>query len=216
VRITAIEPQKTRKERFNLFVDGQFATGISLESLLVNSLKVDQQLTSQELEKIISKEELTKLFDKVLHFLSYRPRSEKEIKDYLTKKISQEQKISFSEAKESLLIKKISDKLKKYKYINDEEFSKWLISSIVLKKKGPRAARVEFIKKGLPKDIVDEALSKFPNQKEIAKKAIEKKLKLWQKLSNLDFKKKVYRYLASRGFDWEIIKEVFASISKKG
>ena len=48
-------------------------------------------------------------------------------------------------------------------------------------------------------------------QKSLAK--IEKKLKKWQGLSQIDLKKKIYAYLAGRGFDFQTIKEVLGPLA---
>ena len=215
-QISAIEPQKRNKDRFNVFLDGHFAFGISASLLFENQLKVGKVLEEEEIVKILQKEELSKLTDQVLHFLSYRPRSEKEITDYLIKKIAAKENIKYHQAKNSPLVAQIIEKLKRYKYINDLEFAKWFISSrIKSKPKGVRLLKLELFKKGIDKNIAEIVLPKNLNQKELAKKAIEKKIKKWQKLPPLELKKKVYSYLAGRGFNWEIIQEIVAILIKK-
>jgi len=215
-QISAIEPQKRKRDRFSVFLDGHFAFGISAPLLLENQLQVGKALKEEEIVKIIQKEELSKLMDRVLHFLSYRARSEKEVVDFLIKKIAVGENIKYHQAKDSPLIPQVVSKLKKYKYLNDFEFAKWFVSSrIKSKPRGIRLLKLELFKKGIDKDIVDKVLSKDINQKELAKKAIEKKIKKWQKLPSLQLKKKVYSYLASRGFDWEIISQIVAILIKK-
>ena len=91
-QITSIEPQKKRSGRFNIFLDGEFAFGIDENVLVKNAIKKGQELSNVQIAKIIKDNELAKLFDKSLRFLSYRPRSEKETVDYLAKK-SPEKKI---------------------------------------------------------------------------------------------------------------------------
>ena len=214
-RITAIEPQKKKEARFNLYVDYKFATGVRPETLAKNNLSVGQNLSGAELAKIILGEEQAKLMDKVLRFLSTRPKSEREVKDYLTRKISDSQKVKFSQAKESFLLKKIIAKLKDYKYINDREFTKWWLSARISAKKGPRLIKYELLRKGINRDIVESTLTGFKNQTLLARAAIEKKLNNWQKLPGAKMKQKVYQYLISRGFEYDTAKEVFAQIEKK-
>ena len=74
----------------------------------------------------------------------------------------------------------------------------------------------ELFQKGIDREIIDDLINNIKNQKPLALKAIGKKLPRWQKLSNLEFKKKVYSFLISRGFDFDTIKEVVAQIEKKG
>ena len=215
-QITSIEPQKRKTGRFNVFLDGNFAFGIDQFSLLESKLKVGKSLTDEEIKKIITKEEIAKLMDLATNFLSYRPRSEKETKDYLTKKISQKENITHIQAKDSPLISQIITKLKKYRYLNDFEFAKWWVDSRTRSRpKGPVLIKFELKRKGIEDNIVQKALSKVQDEGELAKHALQKKLKRWQKLSNFDFKKKVYQYLAARGFSFEAIKEAFAFYQKK-
>ena len=214
-RITSIKPQK-RKERFNIFLDGKFAFGVDENILVKNHLKVGQILTGDQIEKLIKETILGKLLDQALRFLSYRPRSQKEVTTYLTQKIAKRENIKFREAKESPLIDAVALKLKRYNYLDDHEFAKWLIDlRIKSASRGFSLIKWELIQKGVDRDIIESILSIHPNQTLIAKKAIEKKLKRWQGLSELDLKKKVYAYLASRGFDFETIKEVFAFLLKR-
>src|SRR3989338_4962085 len=85
MKITGIELQKKQKIRRNIFLDGKFAFSISLEILLKNKLEVGQNLTERKIQELIRADQIKKLTDNALKFLSYRPRSEKEVKDNLTK-----------------------------------------------------------------------------------------------------------------------------------
>lgn len=215
-KITAISPQKKKAGRFNIFLDDQFAFGIEAEILLSNSLKVGQVLQDEDIARIIKSEQGTKLLDLATNFLSFRPRSEKEIKEYLAKKISTKEGIKFQEARESEQIEKVIEKLRKYKYLDDLEFAKWFLASRTASRpKGSALIKLELKKKGIDRQIIDEIFTGSLKETDLAKKAVEKKIPRWQNLPDLDFKKKFYSYLASRGFDFETIKETFAFYSKK-
>lgn len=212
-RVTSIKPQK-RKDRLNVFLEEKFAFGVGLQVLLSENIKVGSTLGEEEIKKILKKENLSKLFDSSLKILSARPRSEKEIKDYLAQKIAKTSNVKFSQAKESVLITQIIAKLKNQKFVNDLEFAKWWATARTRQLKGPRLIRVELIKKGIDRQIIDNILLGFKNTKGQAIKALEKKLKIWRNLPKDKFREKVHRYLASRGFDWETIKETFAFFEK--
>ena len=215
-RITSIEPQKKRKNRFNIFLDEQFAFAADESILAKYRLRVGQELLPLQIEKLIKENELGKLMDQSLRFLSYRPRSEKEVVDYLIGKISQKENIKYSQAKESPLIKQVVLKLKKYKYLDDFEFANWLVRSRIRSKpQGLSLIKFDLKKKGIDNEIINSIIAKYPDQTTLAKRAIKKKLANWQKLPKGDFKKKIYQYLASRGFNFETIGEVFANLEKK-
>lgn len=214
-QITAIEPQKKIKDRLNLFINGQFAAGVNQLTALEHNLQVGKNLAQKDLANIILKEEITKLTDKVLRFLAIRPRSEKEVVDFLVGKIAKKQNVKFTEARNSLLIAPIIVKLKKYQYLSDRQFAKWWVSSRERSNpKGALVLKAELTKKGIAKDIIDSVLADLPNQVNTAKKLIQKKIKLWQKLSPFEYKRKIYQHLASRGFDYQTIRQTLAFLTK--
>ncbi|OGD93214.1 hypothetical protein A2697_00350 [Candidatus Curtissbacteria bacterium RIFCSPHIGHO2_01_FULL_41_44] len=214
-QITAIEPQK-KKDRFNVYIDGRFAFGIDENVLVKNRLKINQQLTGDQVQNLIKETILGKFTDQALRFLSYRPRSKKEVVDYLVKKISQNESVKYDRARESPLIAKIIAKLTRYGYLNDLEFALWWFSARTKSKpKGPALIKAELVKKGIDKDTIENILPGQVDQVGFAKKAVEKKLKKWHGLPGLEFKKKFYSYLAGRGFDFDTIKETFAFLTKR-
>lgn len=215
-QITSVEPQKKKKDRFNVFVDGKFLFGASAETILKYNLGLGKKLEQEIIDKVLKSEEISKLFDASLRFLSYRPRSQKEIEGYLVKKIAQRENLKYQEAKESSLPGQIISKLKKYDYINDLEFTKWWIESRNKSRpKGKIAIKAELFKKGIERSIIENALQNLMDQSSLAQKALEKKIRSWKNLDEIDFRKKAYSYLSFRGFDFDTIKEVVANFNKK-
>jgi len=215
-KISSIEPQKKKKDRFNVYIDGKFSFGANAETILKYQIISGRELSTTKIDQIRKEEDVTKHFDATLNYLSYRPRSQKEVEDYLIKRISKKENIKFSQAKDSDIISEIVGKLKKYKYLNDIEFSKWWISSRSNSRpRGIIVIKSELIQKGINREIIEELLPGMKSQKSIALKAIEKKLNRWEKLSEVEFKKRVYSFLSMRGFDYDTIKEIVAQIRKK-
>ena len=56
-KITAITLQEKNKKRCNLFVDGEFFAGISVETALKNRLKVDLEIDQKSLKEILDEDE---------------------------------------------------------------------------------------------------------------------------------------------------------------
>ncbi len=223
--ITAITEQKSNKRRassrkdrrYNIFLDEKYAFSISEENLLKYKFELGRALTEDEVEKTKKGEAQRRLTDQVMNFLSYRPRSEKEVRDYLIKAISKNEKVKWSEAKESPLTDLIIVKLKKYELINDKEFAKWWIDSRTRSKQKSRAViMMELVRKGISKEKVELLLPKNKTSDlNLAIKIIDKKRKTLDKLSTQDSKKKIYSLLGARGFDFEIASDVFAIYTKK-
>lgn len=214
-QVTKISPQKRKKGRLNIFIDSKFAFGLKEEIALEFGLKVGQNISDDEVNKILKKEEGAKLMDQTLHLLSFRQRSEKEVIDFLIKKIKVANDIDYKQAKESLLIDEILKKLKKYGYLNDLLFAKTFVESRARsRQKGKLALKMELSKKGISKEIVDSVLE-GQDEDDLAKKALAKKIERFRKLEPLEFKKKVFSFLLTRGFTYEVAKKVFAFYKNK-
>jgi len=150
-----------------------------------------------------------KFFNRALRFLSFRPRSEKEMLDYLKKK-----------QVDDLNSRKIIDKLKENKFLNDEEFARWWAEQRTLVK--PRAWRVikiELKQKGISKEIIEELAQdtefKLQNDLEMAIKLAQKRLPRYKNLPKQEIYQKLGRHLASKGFDWETVKKSIDEIFSK-
>lgn len=156
------------------------------------------------------------IYNRVLHFLSFRPRSEKEIKDYLSRKLVKK-KIT-----DEQLIQSIKEKviclLKDQKLINDSDFASWWVDQrVTFKPKGKKAIRFELLKKGIDKEIIEQVLLTISSQQLtiLAKKLVEKKIRLYQHLPVIKQKQKLFSFLFRRGFDFNLSKTVIDEMIKK-
>jgi regulatory protein len=144
--------------------------------------------------------EFEKFYNKALKFLSYRPRSEKEVVDRLKSKKAPEE-----------IIKKIVVKLKDYKFINDLEFANWWVEQRTKTK--PRALRViqfELKQKGISDEIIKSQFiidNSQATNKQMAQVLAQKKISKYKNLPKREIYEKLGRYLASKGFNWDTIKQ---------
>ncbi|MFC1711353.1 RecX family transcriptional regulator [Patescibacteria group bacterium] len=211
--ITKLSVQKN-KNRVNIFLDGKFSFGLSLNEVVKSGLAVGQSFSQKQLELFLFKSILEKFYHKTINFLSFRPRSKKEIVDYLKKNYYKLPAITPKLAEK--LNKNILEKLKKQNLIGDLEFAKWWVEQrLTFNPRGLNLLRAELYKKGVKREIVEEVLKSIDRDKQIvlAQKIINKKIKLYKNLKNIKLKQKMYSFLARRGFDYEVIKTV---IDEKG
>lgn len=214
-QITKISAQKKAK-RFNVFLNDDYAFSVSEFSLLEYGLKQGKTLSLDQIDKITSKEKSSIYLDFALRQLAIRPRSEKEMTDYLQKKIAARDGVKFQEAKNNPVIRKIIAKLKKYEYLDDKKFASWFLKSkLKTKQESLRLIKYQLKQKGIPQPILDKFESNKPRDLKNAIKAAEKKVERWKKLPTLEYKKKFYQFLAYRGFDFETISEAFAFYRNK-
>lgn len=165
-------------------------------------------------------EEFEKYLNKIFRYLSFRPRSEKEVRDFLKgKKVPED----------------ISDKVLTYlfdhHYINDEEFTKWWIEQRTkFRAKGQRLIIMELKQKGISQEIIDRVFDNqetllrqgfggqagIKSQAELAKTIVEKKLPKYKGLSKHEIYQKLGSALARRGFDWDTIKQSIDEVLRRG
>ena len=180
-----------------------------------------------------------KLYNLALRFLSYRPRSEKEVRDRLRIKNPH-----FAEASRgrhesgikdlNLLIDQVILKLKEYKFIDDTEFAKkWIESRLRFKPRSLRLIKLELKQKGIDAEIIEKLIadrtSQVEKDLESAKSLVERKISRSRNtrlqtprasaIGGQEFgmtPEKLGRYLASKGFDWDTIKKSIDEVLGKG
>ncbi len=110
--VTKVEVCKKNKNRVNIFVDGEFFMSSFLEVCYLNKIKAGLEINEANLKQIILAEEIAKAESYAIKLLSKFIKTEHEVKQKLTEK-------GYSSEASSEVI----SKLKKYGYINDEQFA---------------------------------------------------------------------------------------------
>ena len=196
--ITSIKPQRNNK-RVNIYLDNKFGFGLDLENFVKLGLKVEQELSEEEVEKIVKKAEFQKTLDKLLKFATFRPRSEKEIKDWLKRK-----KVYQS------LNRELFNRLNRLELVDDTKFARWWVGQRnEFRPRGKRALETELRIKGIKKEIIEGALSSIKiDEGKIAKGLLAKKAYKWKNLPKREARQKMGQFLSRKGFSWEIIEKV--------
>ena len=197
--ITAIEQQKKNSERYSVFIDGEFVFGLIKEDIMFFKLKEGEKIEEEKLDYIKNTVLYIKAQDRALNFLSYKKRTEKEIRKKLTEQEHEED-----------IIEKVIEFLKKYNYINDLDYAESFIRQCRnLKPKGKFEIYRKLRELGVEKDIIDEAFeTEEYDEIEGAIGLLEKKLKD-RRIVDFKEKKRLHDFLTRRGYSYDIIKEVF-------
>lgn len=148
-------------------------------------------------------------YNLILRFLSFRPRSEKEIKDKLKSKKA-----------DPSIIEKIILKLKEQKFLDDKEFVKWWIEQrTAFKPKGMILIKKELKQKGINEQLIEEAINsldfEIKSDKDKAKGLISKKILSLKGLPRQKIYQKLGAFLLRKGFDYETIKNAVDEIYKE-
>lgn len=203
--ITKITTQKKRTDRYNIFVDEKYAFSVDEEVLLKFQLKKGTVLDDLLLAEVQFHDEIQKAFTDALNYLSYRMRSESEVRQYLKKK-------DFEEP----IIKEAIHKLYSFQYLDDLEFAKAYVRTHVNGgNKGPITLNQELKEKGIQDKLIEQALMEYPHEIRVehARKLAGKSIKKEKNISERALRQKVEQTLARKGFPRDIITEALEDVT---
>ena len=199
--ITQIAIQKKRKNRCSIFLDDEFAFGLDQEIILQFGLKKGDQLTEQQIEEILLNEEKNKAKDRALKFLSYRDRSEKEIRTKL-KDVGYDDKI----------IEWVIGELKRLKFLDDARFAQsYAQTQMITRPMGEYYLRRELKQKGLGAELIEQTVEKIYEEKDqfsVAKELAQQRKKRYRNIDEMKARKRLSDFLMRRGFSWDVVSEV--------
>lgn len=146
-----------------------------------------------------------------LHFLSYRARSEKEVRENLLKKLRKVTLPELIQHEAELTIEKVISFLKEQKFLDDEAFTRgWIESRTRFKQRSKFLIVRELQEKGISKELIEKVLQQEDapqiNELEQAKELVQKRIKKYQGMEKQIIYQKLGGFLGRRGYSWEIIK----------
>lgn len=205
--ITKISLQQKLTDRYNVFVNEQYAFSVDESVLIQFGLKKGMELTDEQIAVITRQDAMRKGLNMAIHFLSMRMRSEKEVREFLAKK-----------EVESEAVEEIIHNLYRMSYLNNAEFAKaYTNTQINTSDKGPKVIERELKEKGIDDSLIEKALAKFETDLQLEKscKLAEKYRQKYRKESPVIQKQKIEQTLMRKGYDWGIIQEAIAGSEKE-
>ena len=191
-KITAIEAQKNNPKRVNLYLDGEFAFG--LDRFVAAWLTVGQLLEEEKIAKLQTEDCQEKAYQQAMLFLSYRARSENEVRKNLEK-----------HEIPSAVIDQTIERLREARLVNDGQFAQdWVANRSEFRPRSRRALTVELRQKGLTEADIKSA-TEAVNEESLAYEAAQKRVRRLDGLEWPEFRKKLSEFLARRGFGYDVI-----------
>lgn len=193
MKITAIKQQVKRADRYSIYLDGKYSFSLGEGELLKLGLHTGQELTEAELASYRNESAYGKWFDRTLNLLSFRLRSEWELRDYLKRKDCPPE-----------ITERILNKLSVNGYVNDEQFAKrWVENRRLLKATSKRRLNQELRQKRISSDIIDKVLAEDEtDERQVLRELVAKKRARYSDQT------KLMQYLARQGYNYEDIKSV--------
>ena len=164
---------------------------------------VGNSFNKKDYQKIKHSEKLATSYNKVLHYIDFKPRTTKEVKDYLAK-------TGLSEGEITKIIKKLID----IKYLDDERYLNGYLQEFIKKAKGRNYIIQTLLSKGIDKQDILVALNNYSLEEE-RQNAIRVATKLITTINHYPLKKQqlvIQNHLLQDGFSYDIISYVLGVI----
>jgi regulatory protein len=196
-KITAIQVQRNNPNRVNVYLDGEFAFGVA--RIVAAWLQVGQMLDEGKIAELQAEDSRERAMQQALLFLSYRARSENEIRKNLSK-----HEIPDAVIEETL------ERLRREGFADDKKFaSAWVENRSTFRPRGRRALALELRQKGIDDHTIESALEGIDDEALAYEAGQKKARKLALSLSKgqewTEFRKKMSEFLARRGFSYSVI-----------
>ncbi len=225
--IQKLEPSKHKEGRWLVWFEDGSLVRVGEGDVVSLSLYAGKELTDDEAAALTAAAERGKLMERAVSLLSLRPMSRKELLDKLTEPPRRRRKPNAKTVeppppdpetlrRQSEALREsaeaAADRLEELGLLNDGEYAKTVVRHYSGKGYGVRKLRDELYRRGVPRELWDEALTEAePGGDEVYDLARRKLRDGEPTRENL---KKVSDYLARRGFGWEEISEALERLRK--
>ena len=193
-KITALRIGKGRKKRVNVFLDGKFAFSLEAEVVAKEGLQVEQALSDEQIEALARSDHLQRCLNVAIHYLSYRPRSESELKERLRQR-------GFDNDIQEI----VRTRLKEQGLVDDMAFAQfWKDNRESFSPRSRWLTRLELRQKGVANDIIDQVVDAIDDDSSAYQAALSKVRSL-PRSDYQGFCQRLAGYLKRRGFSYGVI-----------
>jgi len=201
-KITAISVQKKNPNRVNIYLDGEFAFGLA--RIVAAWLKVNGELDDEKIKQLQAEDAGERALQQAVLFLSYRARSESEIRQNLRKHEIPEEVIDHT-----------LERLRRDGLANDNGFAAaWVENRSTFRPRSRRMLEMELRHKGVDQDAASAALEGIDDEA-LAYDAARKRAPRFKDLEWNEYRKKLSEFLARRGFSYPVIAPVVTRLWKE-
>lgn len=218
MRIEKLEPSKHKQGRWLVWLEDASIVRVGEGDVVSLGLYAGKELTGEEGEALCAAGERSKLMERAVGLLSQRPMSRKELLDklcapprqrrekYPYDKLDDGPDPALLEAQREAQRERaesVADRLTDLGLLNDGEYARTVVRHYAAKGYGPRKLRDELYRRGVPRELWEEAMEeREPDEGQLEQLARQKLRGAEPTRENL---KKVSDYLARRGYGWDEI-----------
>ena len=192
-KITTLRTGKGRN-KVKIFLDGKFAFNLEAEVAVKEGLQVGQELSTSEVEALAKRDNLQRCLNSAARYLSYRPRSELELRERLHRR-------GFADE----TVKAVLVRLREQGLLDDMAFAQfWADNRKAFRPRSQWLIKSELRQKGVAREIIDEIGGAVDDEDSAYQAALSKARSLSR--SDMEsFRRRLSSYLRYRGFGYEVI-----------
>ncbi len=191
--------QKMKNGKYKIELDNHEKIITYDDVILKNKLLYQKKLAEEQLNKLENDTQNYDLYYQCIKLIARKIRSEKEVRDYIIKLVSEDRE-------------DIIKKLKQNGFINDKIFtSAFCYDRLHLSNDGPLKIKKELAKHNIPKELIEQEFLKY-DEKEIdlkLEKLMKKKIFQNTKYSKTMLRQKLFYYFSDLGYEVEKINYYF-------
>lgn len=198
--ITALKAQVKNPNRISVYLDGEYAFGLA--RIVAAWLRIGQILSEEAIDRLKQQDAMEVAYQRGLHFLSYRPRSEAEIRQKLNE-------LGF----EPPVIDTAIQRMKDSGVLGDDQFARiWVENRSAFRPRSKRLLALELRQKGVAEEAIQQALVEAGDEDSLA---YQTAILYARRLAGLDwetFRKRLGAYLGRRGFSFGTIAPILRQV----
>ena len=198
IKITDIKEGKRNKNRVNLYTEDGFLMAVYLDTAIACHIKVGAELSEGELADLRSEDGDKYAAGIAMEFLSYKMRTEREVRKKLKAKEVDGESID-----------RVVGQLAGYGYINDEAYAQAYAQEL-MQKYGQRVAVSKMMEKGIDRALAEKAAQEAGTSESVLDGYIERLRCKYRGEEPNKAKQKIIRALMGKGFEYEDIKSALA------
>jgi regulatory protein len=197
-KVTAIKAGKDpKRQRSNIFLEGKFAFSLDNEVIFKEGLCVGRDLSASEVNALSGADCFQICLNAAFRFLSYRPRSEAEIRERLRRRGYEDEDVE-----------KVVSHLKSINLVDDASFAQfWKDNRNTFKPRGRRMLGLELRRKGVESEVIQEVVEDIDDGDNAYRAAIGKARTL-PVADYQVFHRRLSGYLQRRGFNYAVINNI--------
>ena len=193
-KITALRIGRGRGKRVNVFLDSRFAFSLEAEVAAKEDLQIGQELSGSQVEALTRSDHFHRCLNAASLYLSYRPRSESEVRGRL-------QRRGF----DGDCIEAVLGNLREQDLVDDVAFAQfWKENRESFSPRSQWLTKLELRQKGVVSDIIDQVVDGIDDD-DSAYRAALSKTRRWAMSDYQSFRRRLGEYLRRRGFNYEVI-----------